>query len=207
MAARAAATSGFALLEQLRPSAPEALAGEIDAALALRGDVDAALAGSPALPPGLVKSRLHGDYRLGQVLVAQGDLMILDFEGEANRPLAERRAKGSPLADVAAMLCSFDRAAWASVFRFAESDPVAFEQLLGPALTWRDLTRTAFLAEYRALVGDAATELLPLLTLRRLLDEIGREAAPPTVWLRVPLRGLRELFPVAGPAPAVAGEG
>ena len=100
--------------------------------------------------------------------------MILDFAGDAHRPLAERRAKGTPLADLAGMLRSFDQAAWASVFRFAESDPVAVDQLLTPALAWRDLARAAFLAEYRAVIDDCpggvdgTEDLLRLLTLQTI---------------------------------------
>ena len=177
---------------------------QIDGVLAMRAEIEAALAGTPAPSSGSVKLRTHGDYRLGQVLVAHGDLMIVDFEGVASSSLTERRAKGSPVADLAGMLRSFDEAAWASVFRFAESDPVAFEQLLTPALVWRDLTRAAFLAEYRGVIGDSlgsvdgTEDLLRLLTLQRLLDEIGREATRPTARLRIPLSGLRELFPGSG---------
>ena len=102
-----------------------------------------------------MKTRLHGDYHLGQVLIAKGDVVILDFEGEPSVSLAQRRAKGSPVRDVAGMLRSFDYAAWASVFRFAESDPAAAEQVLVLALAWRDLAQAAFLEGYREAMGIA----------------------------------------------------
>jgi maltose alpha-D-glucosyltransferase/alpha-amylase len=129
--------------------------------------------------------------------------MVLDFEGEPARPLAERRAKGCPLKDVAGMLRSFDYAAWAGVFRFAEADPMALDQLLAPALAWRDLARAAFLEEYRAAIGDcpswpsdpaAADALLRLFVVQKLFYEVGYEAANRPAWLKIPLRGIRELF-------------
>jgi maltose alpha-D-glucosyltransferase/alpha-amylase len=59
---------------------------------------------------GLPKFRIHGDFHLGQVLVAAGDVVFIDFEGDVRKPLQQRRRKASPLRDVAGILRSFDGA-------------------------------------------------------------------------------------------------
>jgi maltose alpha-D-glucosyltransferase / alpha-amylase len=210
-ATRTKMAQGITALERLRPSAGESLTEEIDEVLDSRAELERILANVPMLPPGLVKTRRHGDYRLAQVLVAKGDVMLVDFEGEARQPLVQRRAKGLVLWDVADMLRSFDHAAWTSVFRFTEADPVAFDQLLAPALAWRDASRAAFMEEYRvAMAGcpswpgePAAERLLRLCLVARLFEEVVREAGRRPAMLRVPLHGLREL---ARPSAASRGE-
>jgi maltose alpha-D-glucosyltransferase / alpha-amylase len=90
------------------------------------------------IPEGLAvtKSRTHGDYHLGQVLVVENDFVIVDFEGEPARPMAERRLKQSPLRDVAGMLRSFDYAAYAGVKKVTAEQPERFEALATYAREW-----------------------------------------------------------------------
>ncbi len=61
--------------------------------------------------PGSTLTRIHGDLHLGQVLVANGDVYIIDFEGEPAKPMPLRREKNHRLRDVAGMIRSFDYAA------------------------------------------------------------------------------------------------
>ncbi len=68
---------------------------------------------------GLLKTRIHGDLHLGQVLIAGGDAVFIDFEGEPLRPVPARRRKSSPMRDVAGILLSLDHA----VHRAAAEQP------------------------------------------------------------------------------------
>lgn len=163
-------------------------------------------------PLTLIKTRIHGDLHLGQVLVRGDDIAIIDFEGEPSRSPAERRDKSSPLRDVMGMVRSFDYAP-ASLLRdrlgASAAERTRWEQA---AARWTDAVSGRFLTAYRATV--AGTTLLPrspaqlslLLTfyeLERVIYELGYEINNRPEWVEVPLRGLiRVLRKAAEPAPA-----
>jgi maltose alpha-D-glucosyltransferase/alpha-amylase len=155
--------------------------------------------------------RVHGDYHLGQVLRTEEDFVILDFEGEPARPINDRRAKQSPLKDVAGMIRSFGYAAYAALFAFTVHAPDDFGPLEPWADTWEHWAADAFLNGYTAALGDAALlprdtaarrTLLAAFTLDKALYELGYELDHRPDWVRIPLLGIRKL--VAGP-PAVRG--
>ncbi len=156
-----------------------------------------------ALTPRAMKTRYHGDYHLGQVLVAKDDVIIIDFEGEPSRSLAERRAKHSPLRDVVGMLRSFDYAAHAAL-RQATADGTCNRAELWPYLgDWEQQSRAAFLDGYVAAVGDSPgypadpdqmKVLLALFTLEKACYELRYELDNRPDWVEIPLGGLRELL-------------
>jgi maltose alpha-D-glucosyltransferase / alpha-amylase len=154
---------------------------------------------------GALKTRVHGDFHLGQVLVAQGDAVIVDFEGEPARSLEERRAKGSPLRDVAGLLRSFDYAA--SVAASAEDGSASAtaapsERRAALLQQWQAEATDAFLRTYRAAAAEAEHKWVPAEGEEALLDlfliekaayEVRYEAANRPGWIGLPLRGLAAL--------------
>jgi maltose alpha-D-glucosyltransferase/alpha-amylase len=158
--------------------------------------IDAAARSAPA---GL-KTRLHGDLHLQQVLVRRDDFVIIDFEGEPQRPLEERLAKHSALRDVAGMLRSFDYARHTALQQVAQGG-VDRERLAPVARSWERRAREAFLATYRQVVqegglhaGDggfkAASVLLDLFELEKVLYELRYEVDNRPDWIAVPLAGM-----------------
>jgi maltose alpha-D-glucosyltransferase/alpha-amylase len=160
--------------------------------------VDARVAGGMAA----LRTRFHGDYHLGQVLVARNDFVITDLEGEPARSLEERRQKSTALKDVAGMLRSFDYArTFVARQHAAERRPeqAGVERLLEG---WRAEVRTAFLTAYRVAIADCevyptdetqARRLLELAAIERLFYEIRYEIEHRPDWLAVPLRALAAL--------------
>ncbi len=176
----------------------------VDWLLEKRSELLQAVGNLARLAEGGVMIRVHGDLHLGQVLVVQGDAYLIDFEGEPNRPLAERRQRHSPLKDVTGVLRSFDYAA-AMALRSAQGTeaPAEVQAARGElALRYRREARDAFLEAYRAAAVDLPHEwhgregegaALALFSLEKAAYEVLYEAGHRPDWLEVPLQGLFEL--------------
>ncbi len=156
----------------------------------------------PAQPFG-VKTRIHGDYHLGQMLVSMNDVHVIDFEGEPVRAIEARRAKDSPLRDVAGVLRSFDYAAQAVLMRLASARPDVPQHMEGIVRNWRDRVTAAFLDAYFQAADEGngiglnnadARRLLDLFAIEKACYEIVYEAAHRPTWLPVPVRGLIALM-------------
>jgi maltose alpha-D-glucosyltransferase/alpha-amylase len=147
---------------------------------------------------GLPLTRIHGDLHLGQVLVAAGDAIIIDFEGEPAKPVSERRAKNSPLRDVAGMLRSFDYVAavvertdkLANSSRGADRARELLEQSVR-------IAREALLSGYTQGRGrplDACEEaILAVFAFEKAAYEIVYEANNRPDWIDVPVAGFARL--------------
>jgi maltose alpha-D-glucosyltransferase / alpha-amylase len=145
---------------------------------------------------GSAVTRIHGDFHLGQVLVASGDVYIIDFEGEPGRPLEERRAKASPWRDVAGLFRSFDYAAAATLDpKNLGADRVPEEQREQFIGQLRDGAQRAFLKAYRAAIGRPreGADLLDFFLIEKAAYELAYEAANRPAWLPIPLNGLARL--------------
>jgi maltokinase len=138
--------------------------------------------------------RTHGDYHLGQTLhrPGAGDWVIIDFEGEPARSVAERRRKRSPLRDVAGMLRSFAYAASAASLVRGVEVPEG----------WEEQARQQFLDGYFATVdqsllppGPAAIErLLAVFELEKAVYELRYELDNRPDWVQIPVAGIQRLI-------------
>jgi maltose alpha-D-glucosyltransferase/alpha-amylase len=143
------------------------------------------------------KIRIHGDYHLGQVLLTRNDFTIVDFEGEPGHSLEQRRAKHSPLRDVAGMLRSFSYVEASALGSVAHVE-AEHEKLAPLAHLWRQESRAAFLAAYDAAAGQAGLYrtlqpgegLLGLFELEKSLYELRYELNNRPAWAGIPLQGI-----------------
>ena len=145
------------------------------------------------------KIRVHGDYHLGQVLRAEGEFYILDFEGEPARPMEERRKRDYAMRDVAGMLRSLEYAALAAWREHAEAVP-------GQDVWWTDMLvrwcEAVFLDAYFSIAEQGAFILPPDIRkpflwaylFDKALYEVRYELNSRPTWVHLPLRGLMRLL-------------
>ncbi len=174
------------------------------------------------------RSRIHGDYHLGQVLWTGKDFIIIDFEGEPLRSIGERRLKRSPLRDVAGMVRSFDYAAWTALRRHWDLLPKEGagggtaqlrERELRAALSGGAWLSREFVRAYAIRLREVRPDLIPenredgelvlrSWVLEKALYEIQYELNSRPDWADIPLRAvLNFLGAPYGPAVHTAGVG
>ncbi|HEY5278219.1 MAG TPA: maltose alpha-D-glucosyltransferase [Pseudolabrys sp.] len=190
-----AQTAFDAIERRLRdlPDTAAALAGRV---LGARTAIIAHIDEGRRAEHGGLKIRHHGDFHLGQVLMAKEDAYILDFEGEPRRTLEERRQKAPPARDVAGFLRSIDYAVSAALDRAPNLKPEEREPLVEQARSWSGLLGAAYWETYREAIGgsalwpeddDARGRLLDIFLLEKALYEIEYELTNRPAWAAIPL--------------------
>ncbi len=144
-----------------------------------------------------IKTRIHGDFHLGQVLFTGKDFVIIDFEGEPGFSFSERRLKKNPLKDVAGMMRSFHYAAFGKILlneNYREKD---LEFLGQWAEQWQHYVSRFYMGAYmeRAGMGKSLSEgddtLMRVYLLEKAIYELGYELNGRPDWVIIPLRGIQ----------------
>ncbi|HEY3938679.1 MAG TPA: putative maltokinase [Bryobacteraceae bacterium] len=191
----AQADAVFELLRGKLSSLPEGAAESARQVLAFENAIVNRFAGLKDLAvTNAVRIRYHGDFHLGQVLYTGDDFMIIDFEGEPARPLAERRARGLALRDVAGMLRSFQYAAHAAADgRQSESREAVWNKRVSAAYL------DAYFEQARNQLYIPAEKnqrqlLLDAFLLQKAVYEVAYELNNRPDWVNIPLRGILSLI-------------
>ena len=202
-ATRTQAGQVFQLLRQFAVRLPEAVRADVKLLLELEGELQARLRAILQRPITASRIRVHGDYHLGQVLWTGSDFVIVDFEGEPARTLAERRLKRWPQKDVAGMLRSYAYAAETAVrHHHAHPDPERLEAL---SRRWRGAIEAAFLGAYAQAAGNASFVpagdperriLLEHFLFDKAIYEVRYELNSRPDWVGIPIRGILDLMGV-----------
>ena len=142
------------------------------------------------------KIRHHGDFHLGQILIAKDDAYILDFEGEPRRGLDDRRRKEPPARDVAGFIRSIDYAISAAMDREPNLTPEDRAALVTHIRSWGDRLMASYWETYRETLGNSTLwpadeaqgrQLLDLFLLEKALYEIEYELTNRPSWVHIPL--------------------
>jgi trehalose synthase-fused probable maltokinase len=193
----------FALLRRKESSLTGESAKLTHSLLTRETQVRKCLASLPSTPVKALCIRHHGDYHLGQVLATDGDFMIIDFEGEPARSIAERREKALALRDVASMVRSFQYAAYAALREVESFNATNHAAMESWADYWAAWVGAAYLRAYFDKAGKLPfapgdgkerRTLLDAFLLQKALYEIVYELNNRPDWVTIPLRGLLSLL-------------
>lgn len=154
----------------------------------------------------VVNIRCHGDYHLGQVLRTEADFIIIDFEGEPDRPFDERRLKRSALKDVAGMIRSLHYASCAAAVGILPAPNPSIDNPEQWQAYWFECVKTGFLAGYKHeaagkqfLPEDSTVtnKLLDLFLIEKVLYELRYEINNRPDWVQIPLAGLNAVLGIS----------
>jgi len=202
----ARSTRALNLLGQRRDVIRDADRPLVDRVLALRRPLLKQL--NTMLPSDIdgLNIRLHGDFRLDQLLIVKDDIFIVGFDGDPRQSLAERRRKAPAARDVAALIRSIDYSVMAALDRAFKGAPDEQGNRLAAALAdWSDRAVSAFHTGYReAMTNDrmwpadphATNTMLNFFLLERIVGEIEDELADRGEWLRIPLNAMLRMLSV-----------
>ncbi|HYF68494.1 MAG TPA: maltose alpha-D-glucosyltransferase [Ohtaekwangia sp.] len=147
-----------------------------------------------------IKSRVHGDYHLGQVLFTGKDFVIIDFEGEPGFSFSERRLKKNPLKDIAGMMRSIHYAAFGKILLNENYRDRDLEFLETWAEQWQHYVTRYYLGAYMDKMGmgtnlsEQYAVLLRTFLLEKAIYELRYEMNARPDWTIIPLRGIQYIM-------------
>jgi len=147
--------------------------------------------------------RVHGDYHLGQILVKEDDFYILDFEGEPESTIRDRKVKQPPLKDVAGLFRSFHYAIYATIFNNIEQYDFSKETLFQAGELLYRYFIGVFLGTYITEIQNDNLNIgyqqerifiLEYCLLEKAVYELGYELNSRPKWAIIPLKGILNII-------------
>lgn len=147
--------------------------------------------------------RIHGDYHLGQILVQENDFCILDFEGEPESTIRDRKVKQPPLKDVAGLFRSFHYAIYSTIFNHQEKYSKNQEELFEYGELLYKYMVSVFMETYVETTKNANLHigyrnerrfLLKYCLLEKAIYELGYELNSRPKWTIIPLKGIANIL-------------
>ena len=147
--------------------------------------------------------RVHGYYHLGQILVQKDDFFILDFEGEPESTIRDRKVKQPPLKDVAGLFRSFHYAIYATIFNNSDTYSQSQEKLFAAGELLYKYLIGVFMGVYVEEIKMANLNigyrqerifLLEYSLLEKAVYELGYELNSRPHWAVIPLKGISNII-------------